>query len=131
MLGIDTRPIVVAVWAALVIGAVLMVLEEMVTVLLAGELRTLTTAWHSEGPKKPKSILYSSAISGALRICFNIGGQHFCSIARMCPAAVLSVLLIDVPSRCGSMRSEINLSRGIINTFITSPPNSARPAIEP
>lgn len=76
-LGMDTRPIVVAVWAALVMGAVLMLLEDRVTVLLAGALRTLTTAWHSEGPKKPKSFLYSSAISGALRICFNIGGQHF------------------------------------------------------
>lgn len=127
----DTRPKVVAVCAALVIGAVLMVVEDRVTVLLAGALRTLTTAWHSDGPKKPKSTLYSSAASGALRICFSIGGQHFCSMARMCPAAVLSVLLIDVPSRCGSMRSEMNLSRGMINTFITSPPNSDRPAIEP
>lgn len=83
VLGMDTRPIVVAVWAALVMGAVLMLLEDRVTVLLAGELRTLTTAWHSEGPKKPKSALYSSAISGALRICFNMGGQHFWSMARM------------------------------------------------
>lgn len=67
----------VAVWAALVMGAVLMLLEDSTTALLAGELRTLTTAWHSEGPRKPKSILYSSAMSGGLRICFKTGGQHF------------------------------------------------------
>lgn len=127
----DTRPMVVAVWAALVMGAVLMLLEDNVTVLLAGALRTLTTAWHKEGPKKPKSILYSSAMSGAARICFSIGGQHFWSMARIWPAAVLSVLLIEVPSKCGSMRSEMNLRRGIINTLITSPPSSERPAMEP
>jgi len=40
----DTRPMVVAVWAALVIGAVLMVLDDRVTMLLAGAFRTLTTA---------------------------------------------------------------------------------------
>lgn len=83
-----------------------------------GVLRALTTAWHNEGPKKPKSFLeniiihisllkciptnaylYSSAKSGGQRICFKIGGQTFCNIARMCPAAVLSVLLCEDPNK--------------------------------
>jgi len=48
---------VVAVCAALVMGAVLIVLDDRVTMLEAGAFRTLTTAWHSDGPRKPKSFL--------------------------------------------------------------------------
>lgn len=108
-----------------------MVFEESVTMLVAGAFRTLTTAWHSDGPRKPKSLLYSSAESGAPRICLRMGGQHFWSIARIWPAAVLSVLLNEVPSRWGSMRSEMNFRRGIMKTLMTSPPSSASPAMEP
>lgn len=52
-------------------------------------------------------------------------------MALICPAAILSVLLNVLPCKCVSIRSEINFNRGIINTFITSPPNSERPAIAP
>jgi len=57
VVGMDTRPMVVAVCAALVMGAVLIVLDDRVTMLEAGAFRTLTTAWHSDGPRKPKSFL--------------------------------------------------------------------------
>lgn len=60
-------------------------------------------------------------------------GTAFCSIARMCPAAILSVLLmvLVVPCSSGSTRSEMNFNLGMINTLITSVPSSDRPSRAP
>lgn len=75
--------------------------------------------------------LYSSTRSGGFRICTKTGAHSFGSIARMCPAAIRSVLLAAVPFRCGSIRSEMNFKRGTMNTLITSWPNSPKPPIAP
>lgn len=70
-------------------------------------------------------------MSGEFLIVFSTGGHDFCTIVRICPAAILSVLVQLTPCRHNSSRSDMNFRRGIINTFITSLPNSDKPSKAP